>query len=179
MTRELVRMEVSRGVGTITLDSPHNRNALSRQLVGDLDRHLTAALDDPRVRVIVLTGAGSAFCSGADLKGRRGAHSTAPPGRPGGIVPILAAIWDAPKPGVGRINGPARAGGVGLVAACDIAPPPQEPGAQRALERRRRQVQRVRRVRPHTGARASLDPDIAEIEKLSGIRLLAAELVAG
>ena len=121
MTEELVHLEVSRGVGTITLDSPHNRNALSRQLVADLDRHLTAALDDPAVRVIVLTGAGPAFCSGADLKERRGADGTASAGRPGGLVPILTAMWEAPKPVVGRINGPARAGGVGLVAACDIA----------------------------------------------------------
>ena len=117
MSGELVHLEVSRGVGTITLDSPQNRNALSRQLVADLDRHLTAALDDPGVRVIVLTGAGPAFCSGADLKERRGADGTAPAGRPGGLVPILTAMWEAPKPVVGRINGPARAGGVGLVAA--------------------------------------------------------------
>jgi methylglutaconyl-CoA hydratase len=121
MNGDLVHLEVSRGVGTITLDSPPNRNALSRQLVSDLDRRLTAALDDPGVRVVVLTGAGPAFCSGADLKERRGPESAATPGRPGGIVPILTAMWNAPKPIIGRINGPARAGGVGLVAACDIA----------------------------------------------------------
>lgn len=121
MTAELVHLEVSRGVGTITLDSPHNRNALSRQLIRDLDQRLAAALADPDVRVIVLTGAGPAFCSGADLKERRGADGTPPAGRPGGIVPILTAMWEAPKPVIGRINGPARAGGVGLVAACDIA----------------------------------------------------------
>ena len=121
MTGELVQLEVAGGVGTITLDSPPNRNALSRQLVADLDRCLTAALADPAARVIVLTGAGPAFCSGADLKERRGPESAAPTGRPGGVVPVLRAMWDAPKPIVGRINGPARAGGVGLVAACDIA----------------------------------------------------------
>jgi methylglutaconyl-CoA hydratase len=121
MNGELVHLEVSRGVGTITLYSPHNRNALSRQLIADLDRRLTAALDDPGVRVIVLTGAGPAFCSGADLKERRGTGSPSPAGRPGGLVPILTAMWEGPKPIVGRINGPARAGGVGLVAACDIA----------------------------------------------------------
>jgi methylglutaconyl-CoA hydratase len=121
MTGELAHLEVSRGIGTITLDSPHNRNALSRQLIADLDRHLKAALDDPGVRVIVLTGAGTAFCSGADLRERRGADGPSPPGRPGGLVPILTAMWEAPKPIVARINGPARAGGVGLVAACDIA----------------------------------------------------------
>ena len=71
MADELVHLAVAGGVGTITLDSPANRNALSRQLVADLDRHLTTALADPAVRVIVLTGSGSVFCSGAALKERR------------------------------------------------------------------------------------------------------------
>jgi methylglutaconyl-CoA hydratase len=122
MADELVHLVVAGGVGTITLDSPANRNALSRQLVADLARHLTTALGDPAVRVIVLTGAGSVFCSGADLKERRTAEPAPPPGgRPGGLAPILTAMWEAPKPIVGRINGAARAGGLGLVAACDIA----------------------------------------------------------
>jgi methylglutaconyl-CoA hydratase len=124
MTDELVHLDVARGVGTITLDSPHNRNALSRRLVADLERHLTAALADPAVRVIVLTGAGPAFCSGADLKERREPDS-GPAQRPGGLVPVLTAMWDAPKPIVGRINGAVRAGGLGLVAACDIAVAPE------------------------------------------------------
>ena len=51
---------------------------------------------------------------------RRAAGPAAAQG-PGGVVPILAAMWEAPKPILGRINGPARAGGIGLVAACDIA----------------------------------------------------------
>ena len=120
MSDELVHLQVAGGVGTITLDSPHNRNALSSRLVADLERHLTAALADPGVRVIVLTGTGTVFCSGADLKERR---EPDPPGstpRPG-TVPILRAMWDSPKPIVGRINGAVRAGGFGLVAACDIA----------------------------------------------------------
>lgn len=120
MTDELVHLDVAGGVGTITLASPSNRNALSRRLVADLDRQLIAALADPAVRVIVLTGSGPAFCSGADLKERRTPEPTVS-SRPGGIVPILAAMWEAPKPIIGRINGAARAGGLGLVAACDIA----------------------------------------------------------
>jgi methylglutaconyl-CoA hydratase len=120
MTDELVHLDVAGGVGTITLDSPSNRNALSRRLVADLDRQWAAALADPAVRVIVLTGAGTAFCSGADLKERRTPEPTASPRR-GSVGPLLAAMWEAPKPIIGRINGPARAGGVGLVAVCDIA----------------------------------------------------------
>jgi methylglutaconyl-CoA hydratase len=124
MSVELVHLDVTGGIGTITLDSPHNRNALSRQLLADLDRQLSTALGDHRVRVIVLTATGSVFCSGADLKERRAANLTgepAPSPRPRGLAEILTAIWEAPKPIVGRINGPARAGGVGLLAACDIA----------------------------------------------------------
>ena len=121
MADELVHLAVAGGVGTITLDSPANRNALSRQLVADLDRHLATALGDPAVRVIVLTGSGSVFSSGADLKERRTAEPAPPRGRPRGLVPVLTAMWEAPKPIVGRINGAARAGGLGLVAACDIA----------------------------------------------------------
>jgi methylglutaconyl-CoA hydratase len=121
MADELVHLAVAGGVGTITLDSPANRNALSRQLVADLDRHLTTALAEPAVRVIVLTGTGTVFSSGADLKERRTPELAPPPGRPGGLAPILTAMWEAPKPIVGRINGAARAGGLGLVAACDIA----------------------------------------------------------
>src|SRR5262249_41813044 len=121
MTDEVVHLERTPGVATITLDSPHNRNALSRQLLAELADRLKTALDDPDVGVIVPTGAGPVFCSGADLKERRDSRDMPPRSRPGGLVPILTAMWDAPKPIVGRINGAARAGGVGLVAACDIA----------------------------------------------------------
>jgi methylglutaconyl-CoA hydratase len=121
VSAELVHLEVARGVGTVTLDSPSNRHALSSALLGELDRQLAQALGDDGVRVIVLTATGSVFCSGADLKERRAAEPAAAPGPRGGLAAILARMWDAPKPIVGRINGPARAGGVGLVAACDIA----------------------------------------------------------
>ena len=120
MTDELVHLDVAGGVGTITLDSPANRNALSRRLVADLDRQLTSAVADPAVRVIVLTGRGPAFCSGADLTESRAPEPTIS-SRPRGIVPILTAMGEAPKPIIGRVNGAARAGGLGLVAACDIA----------------------------------------------------------
>ncbi|HUR06245.1 MAG TPA: enoyl-CoA hydratase/isomerase family protein, partial [Nonomuraea sp.] len=67
----LVHKELAGGIATITLDSPPNRNALSVRLLGDLERRLNWALTEPDVRVIVLTGAGPVFCSGADLKEQR------------------------------------------------------------------------------------------------------------
>jgi methylglutaconyl-CoA hydratase len=116
---ELVHCAVAAEVATITLDSPANRNALSAQLRRELLAHLDAALADDTARVIVLSHTGRVFCSGMDLKESRGAGASDQ-----GVneVPtILSRIWTAPKPVVARIAGPARAGGVGLVSACDIA----------------------------------------------------------
>ena len=100
----------------VTLDSSRNRNALSRALVEQLHAALIAALDDDGVRVVVLTGAGPVFCSGADLKEQRAG------GAPGavGLPEVLTLIIESPKPVVARVNGAARAGGLGLIAACDL-----------------------------------------------------------
>src|SRR3954452_4330107 len=116
MTDELVHLDVDRGVATVTLDSPHNRNALSAQLRDELAGHLATALSDDAVRVVVLTHAGTVFCSGMDLKEASSGNLA------GKEFPqILEAIWTSPKPVVVRLAGPARAGGLGLVAAGDIA----------------------------------------------------------
>ena len=113
---ELVHLDVARGIATITLDSQHNRNALSAQLRQELAVHLDSAFADDAARVIVLTHAGSVFCSGMDLKEASGGAVA------GQEFPrILESIWTSPKPVVVRLAGPARAGGLGLVAAADIA----------------------------------------------------------
>jgi methylglutaconyl-CoA hydratase len=116
---ELVHRDVADEVATITLDSPRNRNALSAQLRRELQDHLDAAIADPVVRVIVLTHTGPVFCSGMDLRESRGAAAGAQ-----GVNEfprILRTIRTSPTPVVVRVAGPARAGGVGLIAACDIA----------------------------------------------------------
>ncbi|GAA4210623.1 enoyl-CoA hydratase-related protein [Microbispora amethystogenes] len=118
---DLVRWERAGGVATITLDSPHNRNALSSRLLARLDEALSWALDEPAVRVIVLTGAGPVFCAGADLKEQRGGGAPVTASFPA----VMLRIWESPKPVVCRLNGTARAGGLGLVAACDFAIAPQ------------------------------------------------------
>jgi len=116
----MIRHTVAGGVATITLDSPHNRNALSTPLMTQLLKELDAAVGDETVRVVVLSHTGPVFCSGADLKETAEARAN-------GRVPVelladvLAAIWEFPKPVVARVAGPARAGGLGLIAAADIA----------------------------------------------------------
>jgi enoyl-CoA hydratase len=116
---ELVRYDVDRSIATVTLDSPANRNALSAQLVAELGGHLTTAAADDAVRAIVLTHTGSVFCAGADLK-----EQTSEGGPQEGtkrVVALMRQIVELPKPVVARIDGHVRAGGLGLVGACDIA----------------------------------------------------------
>jgi len=120
MTDPLVLVDVSGGVATITLDSPHNRNALSAALITQLLDALAGAAVDDAVRAIVLTHTGPAFCAGVDLK--ETAAAVASGGLPAArLGEVLATVVECPKPVVARLAGPARAGGVGLVAAADIA----------------------------------------------------------
>jgi enoyl-CoA hydratase len=111
--RPLVRHETERGIAVLTLDSPHNRNALSTRLVAELRAALTAAFADPGVRAVLLTHAGTTFCSGADLTERE-------PTGPAELTDLLRLLVGAAKPVVGLARGHVRAGGLGLLAACDI-----------------------------------------------------------
>jgi methylglutaconyl-CoA hydratase len=116
---ELVHLEIHDRIATITLDSPHNRNALSAQLRRELLAHLDTAIGSDDARAIILTHTGKVFCAGADLKESRGASA-----QDQGVneVPaILRKIWTSPTPVIARLTGPVRAGGTGLVAACDLA----------------------------------------------------------
>ncbi len=114
---ELVHYAVADGVGTITLDSPHNRNALSRQLIDELFQHLDAAAEDEAVRVVVLRSADRVFCSGADLSEAASGSMTE---GAGALVELQRVIVTHPKPIVTRLAGPVRAGGLGIVAASDL-----------------------------------------------------------
>ncbi len=114
---ELVHYAVDGAVATITLDSPHNRNALSRQLVTELFGHLTAAAADDSVKVVLIASAGKVFCSGADLS-----EATADGMEEGAkrIVELQRLIVSMDKPVVVRAYGAVRAGGIGIVAAADV-----------------------------------------------------------
>jgi methylglutaconyl-CoA hydratase len=111
---DVVHLELADGRATITLDSQHNRNALSRQLLAELD----ACLDDAGgARVIVLRHEGPAFCAGADLK-ERADRSTPLDSRP--MVSVMERLMDAECPTIAAVDGAVRAGGIGLMASCDL-----------------------------------------------------------
>jgi enoyl-CoA hydratase/carnithine racemase len=118
VTDRVVRLELADGVATITLDSPANRNALSRQLVGDLHAALDgaeAAVAAGDARSIVLTHTPPAFCAGADLKERASGPPDSAP-----VVLLFERLIDATVPTIAAVAGPVRAGGIGLMASCDL-----------------------------------------------------------
>ncbi|WP_164702696.1 enoyl-CoA hydratase-related protein [Modestobacter sp. KNN46-3] len=114
----VLSVDVSTGVARLTLDSPANRNALSRAMRAQLRAALTEAFADDAVRVVVLDHTGRVFCSGMDL-GEATGGSAADQGV-NEFPELLELIWNAPKPVLAAVRGPARAGGVGLAAACDV-----------------------------------------------------------
>lgn len=119
-----VHVERSGSTATVTLHRPEVHNAFDDALIGALGDALHSLADDGRVRMLVLTGAGSTFSAGADLNWMRGmlqaseADNRADALR---LAGLLRALNDFPKPTVARVNGSAYGGGVGLVACCDIA----------------------------------------------------------
>jgi enoyl-CoA hydratase/methylglutaconyl-CoA hydratase len=115
---ELVQLDVTDGVAAITLDSPHNKNALSQQLTGELLERLESAGYDELVRVIVIRSELDVFCSGADLSEATTVGMGVGAQR---MVDVQRAIVANPKPVVARVAGPVRAGGIGIVAAADIS----------------------------------------------------------
>jgi enoyl-CoA hydratase len=117
MSDQLVQYSADRGIARIALDSPHNRNALSAALVGQLTRALTDAGADDAVRAVELTHTGTTFCAGADLSEASQGGMKAGAAR---VLTLLRHIVTLPKPVVGSIDGHVRAGGLGLVGACDI-----------------------------------------------------------
>ncbi|MFJ9587315.1 enoyl-CoA hydratase family protein [Streptomyces acidicola] len=108
----LVHRADHRGITTLTLDSPANRNALSATLVGELSDALTRCGKDRDVRAVVLTHTGNTFSAGADLRD---------PPHPDALVGLMRQIVELRKPVLARITGHVRAGGLGLLGACDIA----------------------------------------------------------
>ncbi|MGO8978204.1 MAG: enoyl-CoA hydratase family protein [Streptosporangiaceae bacterium] len=118
MTEQLIQYSADRGIARLALDSPHNRNALSAALLAQLAQALATAAADDEVRAVELTHTGTTFCAGADLTEAREGGMQAGTSR---VLDLLREIIAMPKPVVASIDGHVRAGGMGLVGACDIA----------------------------------------------------------
>ncbi|MFF7982141.1 enoyl-CoA hydratase family protein [Streptomyces sp. NPDC007901] len=120
----LIGQTHTRAVTTLSLDSTATRNALSAALVTELAEALTDCAKDPDVRAIVLTHTGTTFCAGADLRDPPPLSASlerGDPHHPDALVALLRQIVELPKPVLARVTGHVRAGGLGLLAACDIA----------------------------------------------------------
>ncbi|MFF2201450.1 enoyl-CoA hydratase family protein [Streptomyces sp. NPDC058145] len=119
----LVSRTRARAVETLSLDATDTRNALSAALVDALSGALTDCAKDPDVRAVVLTHTGTTFCAGADLRDPPPLSASlerGDPHPPNTLVGLLRQIVELPKPVVARVTGHVRAGGLGLLAACDI-----------------------------------------------------------
>jgi len=124
VSEEIVRYEIAAPAAVITLNRPDRRNALSRALIAGLSAAFHRAADDPQVRCVILTGAGSAFCAGMDLdelRGTLGAGRDVVWDDAQKLADLYEFITHLPKPTIAAVNGHAVAGGAGFVSVCDLA----------------------------------------------------------
>ena len=119
-----LQIDILGPVATVTLNRPEVRNAFNDEVIVELTQVFNELGHQDEVRCIVLTGAGTAFCAGADLNWMRRmadytrAENLADAGQ---LATMLRTIYECPKPTIARVQGDAYAGGTGLVAVCDIA----------------------------------------------------------
>lgn len=114
----------SRGIATLMLSRPAQHNALSAEMIAELTQAAGLLANDPSIRVVILTGAGTSFCAGGDLnwmKAQVEADRTERISQSRQLAMMLKALRDLPKPLIARVNGQAYGGGVGLISICDAA----------------------------------------------------------
>ncbi|ODA93200.1 enoyl-CoA hydratase [Mesorhizobium sp. SEMIA 3007] len=125
MNFETIRVTTDEiGVATLTLARPDKHNAMSGQMIAELASAAEVLTNDDKVRAVVLTGEGDSFCAGADLAWMRTQVSAARDERiaeGNKLARVLRALNELPKPLIGRINGQAFGGGLGLMSVCDVA----------------------------------------------------------
>lgn len=113
-----------RGVATLTLSLPDKHNALAPQMITDLTAAAAALARDDAVRVVILTGAGKSFCAGGDLGWMKAQFAATRQQRMTETMKLarmLQALNELSKPVIGRINGQAYGGGMGMISICDVA----------------------------------------------------------
>jgi len=120
----VIRYEVDAGVCTVTLDRPTRLNAVTPVMIAELVEAFDRADGDDDVRVVIVTGAGRAFCAGADLSGGAGTFARPTPGggaehRDGGGL-VSLRIYDMKKPVIAAINGPAVGFGITMTLPMDV-----------------------------------------------------------
>jgi methylglutaconyl-CoA hydratase len=121
---ETITVDVTRRIARVTMNRPKVRNAFNDVMLRELHDTFRALAADPQVRVVVLTGAGTAFCAGADLNWMRSVSDAEFKDNLREarlLADTLYAMSTLPQPLVGRISGPARGGGVGLAAVTDLS----------------------------------------------------------
>jgi methylglutaconyl-CoA hydratase len=119
---QFIQVESARGVQTITLNRPDKRNALSPELIDEISSVLSDAANCD-CGVVILTGAGSAFCAGLDMEHLETmkAHTVEQHRRDSeNMARVLRTLYEFPKPIIAAVNGPAIAGGMGLATLCDF-----------------------------------------------------------
>ncbi len=125
MTYETITLATdARGVATLTLAMPDKHNALAPAMIAELQAAADALAGDDAVRVVVLTGAGKSFCAGGDLGWMRAQFDATREQRIAEarkLARMLGALNELPKPLIGRINGQAYGGGMGMLSVCDVA----------------------------------------------------------
>jgi methylglutaconyl-CoA hydratase len=120
-----IEVKLHQHTGTIILDRPQRRNALTRSMLAQLEQALDDLYRERRVRAVIITGAGSAFCAGMDLNEMYDTAQLSDPLTQWGkdaeeYRDLLLTMLRLPKPIIAAVNGPAVAGGAGLVLASDI-----------------------------------------------------------
>ncbi|MDO9243382.1 MAG: enoyl-CoA hydratase/isomerase family protein [Rhodocyclaceae bacterium] len=121
---QTILTEIDAGVGIVTLNRPERHNAFDDTMIAELSDAMEGMADAPAVRVVVIGSLGKSFCAGADLNWmQRAATYGFDDNRrdAGELAEMLRRIADCPKPVIARVQGPAYGGGVGVIAACDLA----------------------------------------------------------
>lgn len=116
--------EIDAGIGIVTLNRAERHNAFDEAMIAELSEVMLSMANDPAVRVVVISSIGKSFCAGANLNWmqRAAGYDFEQNQRDAGaLAEMLRRIADCPKPVIARVQGPAYGGGIGVIAACDIA----------------------------------------------------------